>query len=344
MRRAQITFKGTANDLSWTVTPQLVSTPILEDGWVEYAMSGDALHLMAGKFPTLEGWELYLSNAKTLFVERGLSSNLGTGREIGVQATGSLFNGVLSYGAGVVDGALDTNTQNNDANLSGDMNAVGRVMFTPFAPVKDSVLKDLGIGFSGSVGRENTSINGNTDRAITYKTIGRNVFLSIQNGVAIYGQRYRLNPQMSYYIGSFGFMSEYMQSSYNMTRGGVSRDITNAGWTAQASYVLTGEKASMNGVTPAHPFSLKDGTWGAFELGVRYNAFEGDKDLFAGKSSQLLATTTSAQKADAYGVALKWYLTNNLLWDWNYEYTGFSGLGVDKQPEQALVTRIQIDF
>jgi phosphate-selective porin OprO/OprP len=224
------------------------------------------------------------------------------------------------------------------------MNGVGRVVFMPFAPVKDSALKDLGIGFSGSAGREDTSINGATDRAISYKTIGRYAFLSIQNGVAIYGQRYRLNPQMSYYYGSFGFMSEYMQSTYNMSRGGVTRDITNSGWTAQASYVLTGEKATINGVTPAHPFSLKDGTWGAFELGVRYNAFEGDKDLFAGKSSQLLATTTSVQKADAYGAALKWYLTNNLLWAWDYEYTSFSGLGLDRQPEQALVTRIQIDF
>jgi len=344
IRRALLTFKGNADALSWTMTANLAgSSATVDDAWLEYTVS-DAIHPWLGRVPTLEGWEMEQSNGKLLFIERGLPSNLTTGREHGLMVTGALMDKVVNYGVAVFDGALDTNTQLNNANLSGDMYFIGKVCVSPFVNSKDSPLAGLTIGIAAGTGRENTTLDGTTDKSIKYKTSGRNTFLALQNGVVIDGERHRINPRISYFYGSFGFMSEYLLSAYEMNRGGRSADIENSGWTVQSSYVLTGEKASAAGVKPTKPFSLKDDSWGAFELGVRYNEFNGDEALFEGTSAQTLATSASAQKASAYGIALKWYLTENLLWAWNYENTDFSGAGADRESEQAIMTRVQVEF
>lgn len=51
------------------------------------------------------------------------------------------------------------------------------------------------------------------------------------------------------------------------------------GWYLQGTWVLTGEQRVYNAATasfgapkPAHPLSIKDGTWGAFEFAARYSA------------------------------------------------------------------------
>ena len=347
VRRALITFKGTAGNWNWVLTPNLVggsAAVAVDDAWIEYAFS-DQLHIWAGRFPTLEGWEMYKSNGKTLFIERGLPSNLTTGREIGIMATGNAFNKILNYGAALVDGALDGNTQLNNVNLSGDMDVVGKITITPFAPMKGSPLAGLTVGVSGSYGQENVTLDGTTDKSIAFKTAGRGTFLKIQTGTLINGSRHRFNPQASYYYGPFGLVAESLSSSYDMTRGGVKHSVDNTGWTAQASWVVTGENASANGIKPNHPFSLNGDGWGALEIAARVNALDADKDLFTGTSAQILAVSGSVQKAEAYGVGLRWYLTENLLWMLDYENTDFSGLGAsNKKTEQVVMTRVQVEF
>ena len=46
------------------------------------------------------------------------------------------------------------------------------------------------------------------------------------------------------------------------------------------SFVLTGENASYAGVTPAENFNPLVGTWGAFQVGFRYDGFKADNDAF----------------------------------------------------------------
>ena len=47
-----------------------------------------------------------------------------------------------------------------------------------------------------------------------------------------------------------------------------------------ASYVLTGEDASFDGVKPAHPFDPKSDNWGAFELVGRMSRLDVDSNAF----------------------------------------------------------------
>ena len=364
IRRALVTFKGKADKLSWVMTPNLAGSSVtIDDAWLEYDIS-DMIHPWLGRIPTLEGWEMAQSNGKTLFIERGLPSSLTTGREHGLMVTGNTENKVFSYGVAVVDGALDGNVQLNNKNLSNDMNLVGKITVSPFAGDKESPLASMTFGLSGSYGQEYASLDSTTDKTLIFKTAGRNTFLEIAkdtvitetiNGetvkttykVTLDGNRSRFNPQFSYYVGSFGVMSEYMASSYEMKaikqdKTYDSRDITNSAWVVQASYVLTGEKASAGGVKPNSPFSLDNGTWGAWELGARYNEFKADKDLFNGTS--FVNTNNYCQEAKSFGVAVKWYMTENLLWMFSFDNTKFDGLGADKDDEQCFATRVQVEF
>jgi phosphate-selective porin OprO/OprP len=343
IRRALISFRGNAGPTSWVFTPSFAGSPVLEDGWFDYAVS-DAIKFEVGKYVGFEGLENTQSSGKLLFAERGLQNNLVASRDIGVKLFGSLGEKVFGYGVSVSNGTLDGLAMNNNAELSSDKLYSAIVTVSPFVNDKESPFANMMLGLAGSFGQENSSIDGSTDRTLKFKSGGRNSLVTIQNGVVLKGDRYRWNPQFYWYYKSFGLLSEYVSSTYNMSRDGVSREITNTGWTVQASYVLTGEKASFSGVKPAHPFSFKEGGWGAFEVGLRLNAFEGDRDLFAGSSSQMLASSSSTQKAVGKGLSLKWYLTENLLWEANFEYTDFSGLGARRDDEAAILSRFQIDF
>ena len=65
-------------------------------------------------------------------------------------------------------------------------------------------------------------------------------------------------------------MAEYMISDQRLDGGTVTGlkpvDIQNSAWEVSASWVLTGEDASYNGVTPLHPFDFRKGTWGAWQI------------------------------------------------------------------------------
>ena len=344
IRRAQLSFRGTDGPVSYVFTPNFATSSVfLEDAWVDFKQS-DELKFEAGKMIPYTGLENTQSAGKILFIERGLQNNLVGSRDIGVKTFGSAFGNVLNYGVSLTNGVLDGQSMNGDAAIDNDKLWGGYMMVNPFAAIKDNPYGTLALGVASDFGHESTSLNGNTDRTISYKTAGRSTFLSLNN-VTITGDHSHLNPQAYYYYDSFGLLSEYVSSAYRMSRGGVTRDIENSGFTIQGSYVLTGEKASFTGVKPAHPFSFKDDGWGAFEVAARYNEFSGDKNLFAGKAATTeFATATSTQNADAYGIALKWYLTQNLMWAVNYEVTDFSGLGAYRRDEHVVMSRFQIDF
>jgi phosphate-selective porin OprO/OprP len=342
MRRLLLSFRGTAGFVGWRFTPNFAgaNTTTIDDAWIELNNLLPDSTLTAGKITILDGLENAQSNACILFIERGLPSTLVPGRGIGVKFTGTLAEKRLEYGLSLTNGALDGTSMNNNAALSDEKTFTASLRVKPFATMKESALADFSFGMSVAFGQVTTTLDGTTDKSIKYKTAGRNTFISVNNGVLVDDDRLRLNPNLMWYYGSFGFLSEYVSSDYTMVKGAKSYDVTNSAWTAQASYVLTGEKASFAGVKPSHPFTINGEGWGAFELGARYNRFDGDEALFDGG----LVSSSSAQKARAWGIAAKWYLTENLLWALNFENTEFSGKGADRDTEQAVITRLQIDF
>jgi phosphate-selective porin OprO/OprP len=106
--------------------------------------------------------------------------------------------------------------------------------------------------------------------------------------------------------------------------------------------VLTGEDASYRSVSPATPFDLTRGTWGALEVAARYGELHVDKDAFPFFADP----TRAARVAESWGIGLNWYLNRNVKLQWNYEQTDFTGGGAqgERPKERAILSRFQVAF
>ena len=86
------------------------------------------------------------------------------------------------------------------------------------------------------------------------------------------GKRTRYSPQGYWYWGPFGALFEYVnsQSKYEIAPSTQTQVGDNEAWQIALSYVITGENNSFKGITPRSPFRPDEGTWGAWEVALRY--------------------------------------------------------------------------
>lgn len=334
-RRIRPIFEGTVGDqYGFLIAPEFGSgTTVLQDAYLE-ANWWPALRLRAGKFKSPLGVEQLQSDTELWFPERGLPSNLIPVRDLGAQLFGTLFGGTTSYAVGAFNGAPDASST-TDADSESDKEVVGRVFVQPFK-ARPGFWQRLGVGLSGSYGRENAATP-------SFKTpLGQQTFFSYQSGATANGRHVRVSPQASYYHGPFGLLAEYVRSAQVVTRSGVSSNLGNSAWQVAGAYVLTGEDASSSGVKALKPFSLKDHTWGAVEVAGRYGQLWIDKEVFP----TLAAITSAAQQATTWTTGLNWYLTKNVKVALDYEHTGFrqGGAAGDRKSESVIVSRLQLAY
>jgi phosphate-selective porin OprO/OprP len=159
------------------------------------------------------------------------------------------------------------------------------------------------------------------------------------------GQHWRVSPQGYYYYGPFGILGEYVVSDQQVKNGAATADLQNKAWGISAGWVLTGEDASYNGVTPRHPFGPRTGHWGAWQVVGRYEELNIDKSAFP----NFAVSTASASSAHAWSLGLNWYLNKNIRLNTSFSHTVFSGYtgaipAVPAQTENVLFTRIQLAF
>jgi len=122
-------------------------------------------------------------------------------------------------------------------------------------------------------------------------------------------------------------------------------------WYVQGSWILTGESKGYNPATgsftppkPAHPFSLDDGGWGAWELAARYSALNLNSHANDG-SNVITAWTGATTRTYTYyntvrggdqriaTVGLNWYPNNTVRFALNYEW-----IDVNRLQTPAAVT------
>src|SRR5208283_5389417 len=82
------------------------TTPSIYDAYVNYRYS-PAFQIQAGKFKSPVGLEHLQADVNTSFNERSLATDLVPNRDVGVELHGEAFGGVVSYGAGIFNGAPD---------------------------------------------------------------------------------------------------------------------------------------------------------------------------------------------------------------------------------------------
>jgi phosphate-selective porin OprO/OprP len=311
-----------------------LNNPQIQDVYLEFKTLSFA-KLRVGKFKEPIGLEALRDDSEGTFTERSLASDLVPLRYLGAQIGGSVLSNSISYQVGYFNGANDGS--NGKLEWIQANEGAARVFFQPFAATKLNALKDFGIGVAGSAGVQHGTIAG-------LKTMGQNTFFKYASTALADGQHNRISPQAYYYVGPAGLMAEYAISSQNVLNKNLTDRLRNEAWQVEASYFLTGEKNSYNGVRPRYSFEPNRSFrhWGAVELAVRTSQLSIDKAAFP-----LFASKTSAQHAQEWAVGVNWYLSRYLRFMTDYEHTNFRMASSTVTPlhsENVLMSRIQLAF
>ncbi|MBI4388029.1 MAG: porin, partial [Candidatus Omnitrophica bacterium] len=283
LRRVRPYLEGTlSNYVDFRLMPDFGGgTAALQDAYIDLKYSPE-LKLRAGKFKAPVGLERLQSATDLRFVERAYPTSLAPNRDVGAQLFGDLWNGSVSYAAGIFNGVIDGGSSDGDSNDGKDF--AGRIFVKPFKNTDLYNLQELGLGAAGTYGRQSGTVA--SPNLPSFKSDGQQTFFSYRSTGAVAtttiadGIRTRFSPQATFYSGPFGFLGEYVLSSQQVQRANASTKAENRAWQAAISYVLTGEKASYKGVSPKKPFDLSKNQWGAFELKARYGELQVDEKLF----------------------------------------------------------------
>jgi len=310
-----------------------------------HPMPGNQLvNLRAGEFKVPVGLERWQSESDVLFVERGQTTNLVPYRDMGAMLYGQIIPDQLEYQLALVNGAVDLTTNPNTGDTDNDKDVAGRVMVHPLTWSGVEALQGLGVGVGGTYGNHQGNV---TTSGLTtgYVTFGQRTFFNYQSGSYANGAQWRLNPQLMYYNGPLGALAEYIFDDQEIKNGTHVARLGNKAWEGIAEWVLTGEDASFDGVTPAHNFDPKAGQWGAFELVGRVSQLNVDHDAFV--SSIFANPATSAQSAFETTLGGTWYFSRAVKFNLDFSRTAFDGGyvgGLDHPDEEAVLSRMQFRF
>ena len=358
LRRARPIFQGTLyRDFDFVFVPDFGGSSVqIFDAYGNYRYE-PWLQLRAGKFKTPEGLEQLQADVNTSFNERSLVTDLVPNRDVGLQLWGDINGGVLSYAAGIFNGVGDARNSSNAA-FENEIEFAGRLFAQPFKNSDLTALQGLGFGVAGT---SESGTSSATDLPATtggtlpgYTTDGQQQFFAYNPAtgtVVSSGEHWRLSPQGYYYYGPLSLLGEYAISDQGVrnTTTAAEANLHNTAWEISAGWVLTGENASFNGVTPLHPFDLHNGQWGALQVVGRYEELDIDNAAFPVFANP----ATSASAAQAWSAGLNWYLNKNIRLNASFSHTTFTGGGgagttapaiVTRQPENTFFTRLQLAF
>lgn len=315
--------------------------------------------LRGGKFKVPIVLENLQSSAALEFIERGLPTELGANRDLGVQLQGEVLGGTASYALGVFNGTPD-GRDSAAGDTDNRKEVAARLFFEPFRN-EPGFLQGLGFGAGASQGNKLNAIGAGTSAATAtasfnntlprYRSPGQNTVFTYllntaptaANTVVAAGTHARVSPQAYFYRNGFGLLAEYIQSKQDVAIGGATRTFTHSAYQGVASFVLTGEDATYRGVKPANPYVPGGAGWGALEIVARYGVLDIDDAVFPVYADP----SKSVSQARDAGVGLNWYFSGNARAALNYDETRFTGGnagGGDRDREQALFARLQVSF
>ncbi len=309
------------------------------------------LRLRGGRFMIPVGLEWMQKDTTIHFLERSLATDLVPYRDIGMMLFGDFGDGTFLYQLAFGNGAPDSgNGPDLDTNSGKDY--VGRIFIRPLRRVGHAAaFTDLGFGVGASYGSAKGSA-ANTGLP-TYKSVGMQpifTYGAASPGSAMAaaaatatiadGDRWRVSPQLYWYIGPLGVLTEYVVSAQRVSRDGSSADIVNRAWNVTLSFVLTMERSSFDVIVPRNPVDFRHRAFGAFELVVRYSELRFDDAAFP----DFADPTVSVRAAREFAGGLNWHLTEWLKVMMSYHRTDFTGGSPtgDREPENALMGRLQL--
>jgi phosphate-selective porin OprO/OprP len=320
---------------------------VVQDAYVDVRYS-NYFKIRVGKLKVPFGLERLQQDYATTFAQRGLPNNLVPNRDLGVQLFGEISDGLFAYQVGVFDGVADGGSSDGDA--TDDKELAARIFVRPFAHGA-WWLQNLGVGGAATFGDKQASIAQPDTPA--WKSPGQQTIFSYKVGatdtladtVVLDGRTSRATAQGYWYAGPLGVLSEYVRSIEHVVLNGTHDRITADAWQVIGQAVLTGDAATYNSVTPAHPFDPEHGQIGAIDVVARVGEIRlvDDDALAAGD----VDPTKSIRRAWSGSVGADWYLNRSLRFLVNYDHTWFrygaKALG-DRPTEDVITGRVQLAF
>jgi phosphate-selective porin OprO/OprP len=268
--------------------------------------------------------EQVTSDRFTTFMERALPDALVPARNTGLMIDRNLLGDRMYLGVGTF-AKTDTfgDAFQNDANY----NVTARLTGLPIYSEKGEQLLHLGLNYSHQFRGDGVlSYSQRPEAHLGPKIVSTGTINGV-DGIDLAG------AELAGVFGPVNFQSEIISSFVDRVRGLSSPTFWGA--YGQLSWFLTGETrdyetrtASFGRTAPKRDFSIKNGTWGAFELAARYSYLTlDDKGVDGGIVSDITG-------------GLNWYLYANLRLMLNYVYSNRHGLG----DANIVESRVQIDF
>jgi phosphate-selective porin OprO/OprP len=363
IRQARPIIEGTlSNFIDFRLMPDFAGgKAIIQDAYIT-ARFKPWFAVTAGKFKSPVGLERLQGDTDTRFTERALPDKLIPNRDLGVQISGDLLRGIVTYQAawlngapdgGSVDGNTSPDTDNNDQK-----DLAARLFALPFRDSQLFLLRGLGIGVGASFSDQKGTVDG-TGAAVqsllpSYRTNGQQTFLSYRGGTTptlAWGKRTRVSPQAYYYYGPFGALAEYVTLKQDVRRvnGATTRQdsLEHSAWQLGVQWNVTGEDEGYRAPAPKRPYVVGGPGWGLLELTARIAELKVDANAFTGGANSYVNPVGSASKAKAWTLGVNWGLTQNFKVIADYEQTAFTGgaaNNADAPTEKVLFTRFQLQY
>ncbi len=348
IRRARLGISGKfMGDWEYEVTGDYDATEDEDSGFdteldtAKIAYAGfKPLKITAGKFKMPFSLEEQTSSRFIDFMERSMVNTYGgVGKNLGFMLSGEPFKGAtlaVAYantGTGV------------DVNASDEKETIlrGTINLSEMMGSKNTIAH-LGLGYTTGKFVDGDDVDTIRPDNRGEKIFDTGNFSTLDDTVDL--ERKGLELALAY--DNFKLQGEYLTTTFSGDTAGGSfdKDLNTA--YISAMWMITGEKYAdsykggrFGGIKPKKDF--KNGSGGAWELGVRYSMLDGS-DFLTGNGPILNSNYTD--KASAWTVGLKWIPNYNTRVMLNYVKANFddtvTAIGSDEQ--DAFMLRTQVFF
>jgi len=386
IRRARIGVKGKMFEhYDYEVITNIVggSSNLVDVAYINAGMYEKA-QLKLGQFKQPFNLEEYGTSSNNIdFMERSYVNQLTPAKKVGAMIHGVLPKG-FTYAGSVFQqnnfGETDSETTGkgiagrvtaNVADLAGwnTKEAVlhlGVAGFDNEFGVLPTTSSNVGTTTNGTIFGFRTEGRGlaNAYRAqIGGETVSSGPSVPATTSANVKNKAYGLELAAAY--GPLKIQGEYTDQSFDAVHpssavgGTVKADVE--AYYIEALYMLTGENyadwyknGAWGGIKPKNNFNVETGKGiGAWEIGLRYDAYDVSNVAITGTSSRVQGSKNSSNGGDAetYTAGLKWQMTPNMRVLTNYSHTKFgnSFTAVDTSlanisKEDLLMVRTQFSF
>ncbi len=310
IRRARMYLKGVAHkEFKYMIEADFAGNKLsVKDLFLSYAGFDAPLELTVGNQKHAMSMEVQESTNDIMFTERSLVYALtlpNFDRAIGLNLKAKGENWNLQ--GGVYGDAVSSGTSNTNEGY-------GLGIRGTYAPVmeKDRVLH-LGANFGVRTTSDDNEAN-TKSAAFAYETTNGSDLRLLNTGtIAGIDNTQIAIVELSAMYGPLSFQSEFAKTKVDRNIGS---NLDFYGFYTQLGYSLTGESRTYKGsdgefkrLKPARPFSLSNGSWGAWEVAARYDEVDlEDDNVFGGDGKRI-------------SLALNWYLNDNMRLMANYSRT-----------------------